>query len=81
MICHQLTQGQRYQIAKLISSGKSKAEIAKTIGVHRSTIYREVSRNSLDVLAEGLMETDSLYEAVQVPRTCISDPGLALAES
>lgn len=42
----QLTQEQRYQIKVLLKMGHSKKEIAEAISVHRSTIYRELKRNS-----------------------------------
>jgi len=42
----QLTQEQRYQIYVLKKIGQSKKEIANIIGVHASTIGREISRNS-----------------------------------
>lgn len=41
----QLNQEQRYQIGVLIEAGKNKSEIAKLIGVHKSTIGREFDRN------------------------------------
>lgn len=41
----QLTQCQRYQIEAGLSAGKSQASIAKKVGVHPSTISREVRRN------------------------------------
>jgi len=41
----QLGQEQRYQIEVLIEAGKSKSEIAELIGVHKSTIGRELNRN------------------------------------
>jgi len=37
-----------YQIEALIKEGLSKSCIAKNLGVHRSTIYREINRNSID---------------------------------
>ena len=43
----QLTHGRRYQIQALLDKGFSKAEVARDIGVHRSTISREISRNSV----------------------------------
>jgi IS30 family transposase len=43
---HHLTQRNRYLIEDLLSLGKSKATIAREIGVSRSTISREVKRNS-----------------------------------
>src|SRR3546814_9641965 len=42
----QLTQGQRYQIEAGLSAAESQASIAKRVGVHPSTISREVRRNS-----------------------------------
>jgi len=41
----QLTQTQRYQIFALLKIGHCQIEIAKTIGVHKSTISREIRRN------------------------------------
>lgn len=41
----QLTQEQRYQIYSLLKMGHSKTEIADCIGVHKSTISRELKRN------------------------------------
>lgn len=49
---HQLTEGKRYQIEALLSLKKGVREIADAIGAHRSTIYRELRRNSLEVLNE-----------------------------
>lgn len=43
---HQLTRDQRCQLYALKKRGDSKAEIAKELGVHRSSIYRELSRNA-----------------------------------
>jgi len=42
----QLTQTQRYQISTLLKIGQMQTEIAKAIGVHKSTISREIRRNS-----------------------------------
>ena len=42
----QLTLKQRYQIEAGIGTGMRKNEIAREIGVHRSTVYREIRRNS-----------------------------------
>lgn len=41
----QITLEQRYEIASLIKVGVSKQEIALIIGCHKTTIYRELSRN------------------------------------
>lgn len=42
----QLTQEEREQIAHLLSEGSSLGDIAKAIGRHKSTISRELARNS-----------------------------------
>jgi IS30 family transposase len=41
----QLTQEQRYQISALLKMDHSQIEIAKVIGVHKSTVSRELRRN------------------------------------
>lgn len=41
----QLTQELRYQIYAYLKAGFSKSHIACEIGVHKSTIYREIKRN------------------------------------
>ena len=41
----QLTQEQRYQIYALLKAGHNQTEIACTIGVHKSTVSRELRRN------------------------------------
>jgi IS30 family transposase len=43
---HQLTSGERHELAALSRQGHSRSEIAQSLGRHRSTIYREVARNS-----------------------------------
>ncbi len=48
MSYQQLTEGKRYQISLLISQGFSAADIARCIDVHRSTVGREIKRNSSD---------------------------------
>lgn len=42
----QLTQDQRYQIWALRKAGRMQVEIAREIGVHKSTISRELARNT-----------------------------------
>ena len=42
---HQLTQEQRYQIYSLLKMGHHQTVIAECIGVHKSTINRELRRN------------------------------------
>jgi len=41
----QLTEHQRYQISALMKAGHTQTEIAILIGVHKSTISRELTRN------------------------------------
>jgi IS30 family transposase len=41
----QLTQGQRYQIYILKQAGHTQKDNASMIGVHKSTISRELRRN------------------------------------
>ena len=41
----QLTREERYQIYALKTAGQSKAQIAKVLGRHKSTIGREMARN------------------------------------
>ena len=43
---HQLTLEQRYKIEALINTGKTQSAVADLIGVHRSTICRELRRNA-----------------------------------
>lgn len=42
---HQLTREQRYQIAALREAGHNQSEIARGIGVHKSTVSRELCCN------------------------------------
>lgn len=43
---HQLTPGERYELSALRKQGLNPAQIARALGRHRSTICREVRRNS-----------------------------------
>jgi IS30 family transposase len=42
----QLTQEQRYHIWALLKAGKTQKDIAKELGVHKSTIFRELKRKN-----------------------------------
>ena len=42
----QLTEGKRYQISVLLEQGVSIKNIALAIDCHRSSVYRELNRNS-----------------------------------
>ena len=46
MTYHQLNREQRYTIAQLHKQGRSLRSIARTIGVHVSTVSSELRRNS-----------------------------------
>lgn len=46
MSYQQLTEGKRYQISLLLAQGSSARVIADRLGIHRSTVYRELRRNS-----------------------------------
>lgn len=45
MSYHQITPQERYRLSALRAQGLSNAQIAKAMGRHRSTIWREVRRN------------------------------------
>ena len=45
---HQLTQERSYRIYALKKTGHSRTEIAAVIGVHKSTVSRELQRNRGD---------------------------------
>ena len=46
MSYQQLTEGQQYQLSALLAQGVSVCATARAIGVHRSTLYRELRRNA-----------------------------------
>jgi transposase, IS30 family len=46
MTYHQLTSGERYMLAALRRQGCNQSQIARELGRHRSTVCREVRRNS-----------------------------------
>ena len=48
----QLTSEQRYAISSMLQSNIGKKEIARVIGVHPSTVYRELKRNSSEYTGE-----------------------------
>jgi len=58
----QLTQGQRYQIEALLEGEHNQSEIAKILGVHKSTVSRELKRNGVDKQYDQ-MDAQRLTEA------------------
>lgn len=46
MIYHHLSQEERYQISALLKAGLTQSQISLNLGRHKSTISREISRNS-----------------------------------
>ncbi|WP_413282708.1 helix-turn-helix domain-containing protein [Vibrio sp. MA40-2] len=46
LVYRQLTEEQRLQIWALRKEGKNQSEIAKSLAIHRSTVSRELNRNS-----------------------------------
>lgn len=60
MSYHQLTEKERHRIEVYLSQGRSKAWIAQSLGKHRSSIYREIKRNSLEMWNEPLPTYDAI---------------------
>ena len=71
-----LSLSQRYQIESLRKTGLSQTQIALTVGVHKSTICRELKRNNLtrgrtagqyiDEHAQGKTDLRHLLKSKQV---------------
>lgn len=61
MTYHQITPGERYMLSALRKQGFSNAEIAHALGRHRSTIGREVCRNTTH--PDGYYRADRAQEA------------------
>lgn len=77
----QLTYEQRLDIKKMLNSGISKRAIADNIGVHHSTIYREIDRGNVN----GQYDPDYAEEQYQAKlaekgQTAILDENPELAE-
>jgi len=73
----QLTSEQRYQIYALLKNQLSQSEIAATIGVHKSTVSRELRRNTgrrslwLDTEAnERPVSHESIYQYIYWDKAC-----------
>jgi IS30 family transposase len=57
-----LSQGQRYQLEALLKIGMTKTYISKFLGVHRSTLYREINRNSKQQYCRDKYEADFAHQ-------------------
>jgi transposase, IS30 family len=62
MSYHQITSGERYRLSALRRQGLGNARIAKVLGRHRSTIWREVQRNA--------HPTDGYYKVEKAIQRC-----------
>ncbi len=67
MTYHQLTSEERYMLAALRRQGFNQSEIALSLGRHRSTICREVGRNS--TRADGRYRASTAQERTQGRRS------------
>lgn len=68
MAYSQLTLEQRYQIYELKQTGRSQGEIAREIGVDRTTVYRELKRNAGERGYRPLQANTRAMERRAVPR-------------
>jgi hypothetical protein len=57
---HELTPGERYELSALRQQGLRPAEIARALGRHRSTIGREIRRNTRKDSGYGPSTTDQM---------------------
>lgn len=67
MSYQQLTLDERYQISTLSRQNLSPAEIARRLGRHRSTITRELARNSIERLCPN-DQFETYYHALEADR-------------
>ncbi|MEH0152935.1 helix-turn-helix domain-containing protein [Limibacter armeniacum] len=74
---HHLTKAQRMAISLFLQMGRSQAVIAQLLGVHRSTICREVKRNSVDGIYDPF-KAEQLYQARLFVRGSARKPGVIL---
>jgi len=78
---HQISRDQRIVIAALRRCGEHNAEIARVLGVHRSSIGRELRRNSgamYRAYAADRLSRERRLRAKQDMRIIESDPGVAV---
>jgi IS30 family transposase len=66
-VYHQLTLGQREEIAIGLENGKSLSQIARELGVDKSTVSRELKRNNAQ-MNEVKYRGHRAQSATQLPR-------------
>ena len=66
----QLTSEDRYILAALRRQGISISAIAEELGKHRSTIYREINRNSCHII-DGSYRPDADHVEIRISQTMI----------
>ena len=76
----QLTQEIRYQISAMIKSGYSKSEVAREVKISRTTVYRELKRNSKNGNYEPYLAHTNALERRKKPqrKSKFADQELAL---
>ena len=63
-----LTEDQRILLSMMLQKGYSKSKIADNLGVHRSTVYREVQRNSW----KALVGQERYYTPMKACQKCLA---------
>lgn len=69
----QLSRADRLKLEALLKAGHGKQEIADQIGVHVSTIYREIKRGTYTHTNSDLTEEERYSQTLQrisINRTC-----------
>ena len=78
----QLTQGERYLIYAHMQAGRGKSEIAQRLGRDRSTVYREVRRNSgHEEYCPNQANRSALARRAAKIRPCFSSPLWPIVEA
>jgi IS30 family transposase len=73
-----LTKFNRIQIQTLLDQGFSQSAIARIIGVHLSTIQREIKRGSVTTM-NAYLEKTTIYEAAEAAQN-LSDKKILILE-
>lgn len=82
MCYKQLTEGQRYQISAWLALNFSQSKIASLLGVHRSTICRELKRNTFERLPYRPRTAQFLYRERQkkAKKRCLDPATIIIVE-